>query len=287
VKRCPKLPEPASLTAYRTAQPNGTWEQMQNDPFYGGQQAYAEIKPTLVRGQRGLCAYCERRISSGLADEELNMSRPRQRVEHFHPKSDVGGLINWALHWPNLWAVCTGGNQAPPAGEHADPAEYLAPTPENSSCDAFKDRQIQIGQLNLSPEGQILAPHELPAFPRLFKYAWDGSMEPDTETCITFVAPNNHHPDTVTLVRETIKNLNLNCGRLSGVRYVVRKKLEDIIAQIRLQNAHVNPQLLLRTLAQRLLSNNPNSMWTEFFTLIRWRLGQVAEEHLQATGFTG
>jgi len=56
MKMCPKLPEPPSLTAYRLAQPQAQWDTMKDDAFHGGQQAYGDVKRTLVRGQRCLCA---------------------------------------------------------------------------------------------------------------------------------------------------------------------------------------------------------------------------------------
>jgi hypothetical protein len=62
MKICKKMPEPASLDAYRSAQPEGTWDQMRDDPYHGGQPAYRDIKSTLVKAQRCLCAYCEIRM---------------------------------------------------------------------------------------------------------------------------------------------------------------------------------------------------------------------------------
>jgi uncharacterized protein (TIGR02646 family) len=64
---------------------------------------------TLVIGQRCLCTYCEIKIADGTSDAEIGAKTHEQRVEHFHPKDDVNLPPNWALHWPNLWAVCQGG----------------------------------------------------------------------------------------------------------------------------------------------------------------------------------
>lgn len=287
MKQCRKLLEPATLTNYRAAQPDGTWDAMKNDPHHDGQQAYYDIKATLVCGQRGLCAYCERRITKGLTEAELAESRAQQQVEHFHPKNDVSGPVNWALHWPNLWAVCTGGSRVPAGGGLGDPADYLPPLPENLSCDAFKDHQIQTGQLPQNPEGWVLAPQEVPPFPRLFQYAPDGSPEPDAETCSEHIVAGNQHPDTATLVAETIKHLNLSCVRLNRLRHVARQKLRDMIRQLREKYPRGNPRELLLGLARRLLSSTETSVWAEFFTLVRWVLGAAGEEHLQQIGYTG
>jgi uncharacterized protein (TIGR02646 family) len=153
VKACLKLPEPASLTAYRQAQPSASWDNMRNDSLHGGQQAYLDVKRSLIRGQRGLCAYCEIRLADGLDDQAIDAKRHEQRVEHFHPRSDNSDPLNWALHWLNLWAVCLGGSDRPPAGVPADPLRFQEPLPANLSCDAFKEGQIERGRLPASPEG--------------------------------------------------------------------------------------------------------------------------------------
>lgn len=287
MKHCRKPPEPPSLTAYRAAQPNATWEQMRDDPLHGGQEAYADIKPALVRGQRGLCAYCEIHVTKGLTHSDLEESKAQQRVEHFHPKSDTTGPMNWALHWPNLWAVCLGGSQKPPEGEPLDPRHYLPPLPENLSCDAFKDYQIRVGRLAPAPEGWMLAPDEVPPFPRLFQFAPDGTPEPDPAGCAACSVPGNRHPDTATLVSETIKHLNLGCSRLNRNRRIARAQLEKRIAQLRTDNPGGDPRAILLHLARQLFSNNQGSRWAEFFTLIRWRLGETAEARLREMEFAG
>ncbi len=287
MKRCVKPMEPASLATYRAAQPQGTWDQMRDDALHGGQDAYADIKPALVRAQRGLCAFCEVRITGGLDDVALDASRSRQRVEHFHPKSDVDGALNWTLHWPNLWAVCPGGSDKPPEGEPFDPHRYLPPLPQNLSCDAHKDHQIQAGRLDPNPEGWVLAPDEVPAFPRLFRYAPDGKPEPDTTGCGAHEVPGNRHPDTATLVLATIRHLNLGCERLNRSRCIAKAQLEKQIEALRKAHPGVAPRDILLQLARRLLSTNPNTPWVEFFTLVRWRLGETAETRLREMSFVG
>jgi len=285
VKPCRKLPEPSTLIVYRTAQPESTWEEMKDDPWHGGQLSYVDVKRTLVRGQRCLCAYCEIRIARGPSDPELQASTRDQRVEHFHPKADLNRPPNWALHWPNLWAVCLGGDRRPPAGEPFDPERYLPPLPDNLSCDAFKDHQIKAGKLNASPEGWMLAPNELPAFPGLFQFAPDGTPEPCPENCAAHIVLNNRYPDTATLVSRTIEHLNLGCARLNRSRCIAKARLEKMIEGFRENSRGANPQQLRLQLARRLFSNDVSTPWPEFFTLIRWRLGEPAEEHLHAIAF--
>jgi len=287
VKRCQKLPEPATLTAYRQAQPAGTWDEMRDDAMHGGQQAYRDIKRILTRGQRCLCAYCEGRIAQGTTDEELDARRDQQCVEHFHPKEDRNHPPNWALHWSNLWAVCDGGAKRPPTGEAIDAMRYLPPLPENLSCDAFKGHQIRTGRLDMNPDGWILKPDEIPAFPLLFQFAPDGTPEAHPRNCAAVTVANNKHQDTATLVSETIRHLNLGCPRLNRNRRIAKDQLRKQIQQVRKRTRGIQPRDALLLLARRLFSQRAESPWPEYFTLIRWHLGEPAEEHLRAIQFAG
>ena len=204
-----KLAEPATLAAYRQEQLDASWDNMRNDPFHGGQQAYLDIKQTLMQGQRGLCAYCEIRLVNSLTSEAIYAKRHEQRVEHFHPKEDRNGSVNWALRWSNLWVVCLGGSQAPPDGTPIDLNHYMPPLPDNLSCDAFKDHQIKIGKLPANPEGWLLAPNEVTAFPLLFQYAPDGTPEPHSTNCVLVRITSNFYSDTATIVSKTIEHLNI------------------------------------------------------------------------------
>lgn len=287
MKRCNKLNEPPSLATYRNAQPNSTWEAMKDDPWHGGQQAYHEIKQTLVQGQRGLCAYCELRITKGFSETELDASRPEQRVEHFHPKSDQNPNHNWALDWSNLWAVCHGGSQAPLAGLPANASTYLEPLAINLSCDAHKDQQITLGKLASDPKGYLLAPNDVVAFPQLFQFAPDGAPEACLENCATVVIPNNRYADTATLVSRTIEHLNLGCNRLNRNRSKVKGQLIKQIELLRKRAKGESPQNAMLKLARRIFSSDTNTLWPEYFTFLRWSLGKSAEEHLKSVQFMG
>ncbi len=287
MKKCMKLSEPPTFEAYRQAQPQGSWDQMRNDPFHGGQQAYTDVKRTLVRGQRCLCAYCEIEIAGGTDDADIDAKKHEQRVEHFHPKEDRSGTLNWSLHWPNLWAVCLGGSQRPPDGVLVNSSQYLWPLPDNLSCDAHKDFQIRAGKLSANPEGWIIAPDEVPAFPLLFQYAPDGSPEPDLPHCTSVTLPNNNYPDTTTLVSKTIEHFNLGCPRLNRNRCIAKAQLEKQIQKAQQSAPGVPPQRVMLDLARRLLAQDADTPWPQYFSLIRWRLGDPAEAHLRSINYAG
>ncbi len=275
--------EPPTLTTYRAAKPDATWEEMRDDPFDGGQQAARDTKTTLVRGQRCLCAFCEVQIANDCTDAAIAARRAEQRVEHFHPKSDTTRPPNWNLHWPNLWAVCLGGSKQDAAAQE----DVRFPLPENLSCDAFKDHQIAKGVLPESPEGWVLAPDEVPTFPILFQYAPEGTPEPHPANCAATVIPNHHYADTAEFVAKTIEHLNLGCFRLNEARRIVRAQLEKRITSVRETSQGAEPDDVLLGLARRLFSQDPASPWPQFFSLIRWKLGPAAERHLQEIQFTG
>jgi hypothetical protein len=157
--------------------------------------------------------------------------------------------------------------------------------PENLGCDAFKDHQIKAGKLASDPDGWILAPDEVPAFPLLFHFAPDGKPEPHVENCASQTLPNNHHADTSVLVARTIERLNLGCARLNRSRCIVRARLEKQIQRARQQAPGASPPEVLLHLARRVFSTDVDSPWPQFFTLVRWRLGEQAEAHLRSISF--
>jgi uncharacterized protein (TIGR02646 family) len=283
VKKCEKLPEPQALSTYRQARPNDTWDKMKDDPLCGGQSAYSDVKRALVKSQRCLCAFCETRIADGMMDADFDAKKHEQRVEHFHPKNDTSRPPNWALHWQNMWAVCLGGSR-----QDTNQQEHVIyPLPENLSCDAYKDRQITTGKLSPCPEGWVLRPDEIPAFPLLFQYAPDGMPEPHHKNCAMVIIQGNQYPDTITLVAKTIEHLNLGCSRLNRRRCIVKNQLEKEIERERKKNPGVPSLTILTQIARKQFSSNVTSPWPEFFSLIRWRLGTVAEQHLASINFSG
>lgn len=282
VKYCKKLPEPASLAGYRAENPDAKWDEMRNDHLHDGIRAAQEIKVTLIKGQRCLCAYCECQLAADNSDASIQEHKASQRVEHFHPKS-LKRPPNWDLLWTNLWAVCMGGSTQTEEVRSTG----LHPLPDNLSCDSFKDHQQQRGRLPDNPAGFILAPDEVPAFPRLFSFSPDGVPEPDIKNCATITITSNRYQTTHELVSKTIEHFNLGCFRLAERRRIARAQLEKRIEQTRKQNPGKTPREVMDTFARSMFSRNCDRAWPEFFTLIRWRLGDVAEQQLVDIGFDG
>jgi uncharacterized protein (TIGR02646 family) len=270
VKRVLKGNEPARLRAFRQAQPLATWEQMRNDPMNGGRQAYADIRAEAIISQGGLCAYCEIDIRD---NDPL-----KSRVEHFHAKSHTGTPTNWALHWPNMLAVCVGGSNPHDSDPHT-----LQPIAKNLSCDAHKDQWIQQGNLPVACEGWVIDPLLLAAIPSLFAInKTSGELRANETTCANAPAwPNNHHADVKMLVEFTIAALNLNSQRLCEAR---RRVIFDIEHnKKRLNNSGVAAQQVFSLLAKRYLGKP----WPGFFTTICLCLGVAADSHLQQTNYQG
>lgn len=270
MKRVLKGNEPVSLQTFRQAQPRASWEQLRNDPNNGGMQAYADIRSEANLSQGGLCAYCEIDIRD---NDPL-----KSRVEHFHAKSHTGTPINWALHWPNMLAVCAGGSYRYGAAPHT-----LNPIDTNLSCDAHKDRLIQAGKLPEACEGWVIAPLLLPATPGLFAInKTTGELRADDAACANAPAwPNNQHVDVKALVEHTIAVLNLNCVRLCTARRLVIHDIERNKKKQRM--AGQSAQQGLNLLAKRYLGKP----WPGFFTTICLCLGAAADSYLQQVQYQG
>lgn len=246
MKRVEKSAEPQSLADFRTACPDGTWEQMRNDALHNGQQVYADCRSQTGADQRGLCAYCEIR---------LNENQPHKwRVEHIHPKSLSDSEHNWNLDWQNLLSVCNGGE-----------SEGCAETPlrENRSCDASKNNSLL-----------AVSPLDIPAFPNVFvfdKANWHLHADPDACALAGLDAAQ---------LEQSIETLNLNCHRLARLR---REVLFDIDKRKkRLRVSGYTPKDAVPLLAKGLFQ----AQWPEFFTTIRCCLGAAAEDYLRSINYT-
>ena len=271
MKRVVKGTEPTYLTTFRDAIPHGTWEQLRDDPHYGGQNAYQHCRMQSIRDQNGLCAFCEIDIRDG--------NPLKSRVEHFHPKSDAANNHNWALDWNNMLGVCNGGSNPHLIAD----GFHLKPTEKNLSCDAHKDRMIQTGRLAQKCEGWIINPLMLAAFPSLFQiHKGTGHLLPDVAGCAALSNwPDKQHTSLESLVQFTIDMLNLNCDRLAQARLRV---IWDIERNKRLQRqSGYTPQQGLTNLVHRYF----RIQWPAFFTTIRLCLGNVAEEHLLEIHYQG
>lgn len=269
VKRVCKGIEPETLKAFRSAMPTSSWDGMRDDTKWNGKQAYLDCREHTISDQGGLCAYCEIGIHE---NDPLKC-----RVEHFHPKSSTTHGHNWALDWNNMLAVCSGGSQ----GASVDPAHYLAPLPNNLSCDAHKDRQIQLGKLDANCAGLILSPLQISAFPILFIVsAFDGTIAPNYNDLSKMPPPpGSKHSTVAALVEHTIDMLNLNCDRLKRARLVVVRNIENGKKEQRSKG--FNAEQGMTNLAKRYFVRT----WPAFFTTIRSRLGPAAEVHLKQKFF--
>jgi len=253
VKRCLKSdPEPECLSTFRNAQPQGTWSEFRDT------QCYQTIRATTRADQGGFCAYCERLLAEN-----------DRQIAHFHPKSDPNGGVNWALHWPNLWFACCGGDQA----TMVHPDAYLPPTEENRSCDVAKENKIV--------DGEVLSPADVPAFPRLFRYEQRMDcmdITPDEANCTAAGID-------MVITQATVATFNLNCRRLSEARMRVHRMIESQIKRLR-ENSP-KPEIHFAALVQRYLAKSADGNWKPFFTMIRWRFGTAAETYLQSINYEG
>lgn len=268
MKRVTRPQEPIELTNFRQAAPTSTWEQMRNDANYNGPEAYDICREQLIAAQGGICAYCEIDIRD---NDPLKC-----RVEHFHPKSDISAVHNWALDWNNMLGVCAGGSY-----KHAEVPYAQEPLADNLSCDAHKDRMIQSRKLQEPCEGWIIDPSLLSASPSLLRLEMStGKLFPNTGQCETTNAwPGNMHPDMESLVQHSLDMLNLNCDRLCQARL---KLIRDIERNKKKQREKgLSPAQGLSNLAARYLRQR----WPAFFTTIRLCLGNAAEAHLTNIGF--
>lgn len=196
MKHCRKAPlEPECLTKYRKLHSSSTWDDFRH---HEKAKCYGEVRDSLWSSQGCLCAYCEIRL------EREPGSIPNEQIAHFHPKSDQVSGYNWALDWSNLWVACLGGTRSTDRRDGTDATEYGLP--ENRSCDEATEDKVL--------DGMILRPDEIPAFPRLFRYAQLPDrldIKADADLCEKAEIP-------VERVEQTIEELNLNCRRLAEAR---------------------------------------------------------------------
>ena len=270
MKRVRKSDEPPHLTGFRRSRPDATWAELRNDAHFGGMQAYDDVRDTTALDQGRICAYCEIEVDPANA--------LRIRVEHFHSKSDVqANAVNWALHWPNMLAVCLGG------GNPAMPAPFFAdPLPANLSCDSHKAHFEQIGRLAIPCDGDVLNPLLTPAYPSLFKYLHSvGELEPDPVACNATVIAGNRHASTEALVARTIEVFNLNCIRLCDARLIISRSIERDKKAARQEG--LSPDAGLARIASRKFVQS----FPQFFTTVRACLGQAAETYLQGIQYNG
>ena len=268
MKRVIKGTIPTTLAGYIQAYPNATWGGMSNDGFKNGIKAAVDCRDQAISDQGGLCAYCERSISS---DE------PHHRgIEHFHSKSDVDSSRNWGLDWENMLAVCDGGSKS------SKQEQWIYPLPRNLSCDAHKNHMNQKGGLPKACEGYLLNPLDIPAFPNLFTFNKStGELMPNPIACEVVQFTDNKYESTYELISRTVEILNLNCDRLKVDRILVMRSIDKSIEILR--DNEVRPS----EMPEKLVSRYFNTKWPQYFTTIRCCLGSIAEDYLQSIEFAG
>lgn len=247
---------PPILKKFIKYNPNEKWERFRR----AGRKGYRQVKEQLLKDQHGLCAYCE--ISIRLADDEESVDD--FRVEHFHPKGETDFKVhNYHLDWQNLLGVCHGGSQP-----NVEEAKWrFSRRKRDRSCDVPKGGK-PINEY-------ILNPLEIPADTRLFKYAEiNGKMFVDEETC---------PQELVEKAKNSIRELNLNAPRLMRMRKTVIDVLQEEIEVSLLSGMEIEE--VAKVLAETFLLPDDQGNYQDFFTVIRWFLGDVAEDVLREKNY--
>lgn len=261
LKKINKSTPPNTLTVFATKHPQENWETFRN---HHASADYKDIKKLLLIDQGGLCAYCETRIH--------DLPESQQRIEHYHPKSDLSNPAkNWALDWNNLLLVCLGGS---------DFDKTRHPLPRNLSCDAHKDHLITTGKLSKACENKCLNPLTLTTLDCLFNFDKStGALTVNLAICHQLANADSQYQDLADLLNETIHILNLNCQRLLDDRLNILVYYNKIIAKARKNN----DKKIFEKLAARWFS----TQWPSFFTTRRILLGQHAERYLNKNNYGG
>lgn len=255
MKNIIKGAEPHALKQYVAATPNNSWEQ-----FTKKEPRRSSVQQQLISDQGGICAYCEIDLKPATGNAQADF-----RVEHFHPKSDNARGHNWHLDWQNLLAVCHGGSQTDVVDA------VLRHTSPNHSCDVPKG--------NNDWDAIILNPLSLAATPGLFRFERStGAIQVDPQSCQKAAVD-------IAKAQATVDNLHLDSARLRNLR----KPILDLLNQRLLSMVETGMPLeeARQRLARAALTKNANQHWPAFLSAIRYYLGEAAEQHLQAIGYTG
>lgn len=186
------------------------------------QNCYNEVVESLTSNQSGLCAYCE------CSTTENNHS-----VEHFLPKSSFEKLT---FDWENLYLTCR---------ESASSVD--------ASCNSKKS--------NLNPQGKVINPKDIPAYPCLFSVGLsDGELKIQEEAC-------KEANIDIGLIESSIEHLGLNCERLKQARLRVVNSVNSFIKALIAKNQ--SGQQLIESLCKRYFGGISNGKMEQFFTTIR------------------
>ena len=240
--------------------PHNSWE---NFRHHNSGQDYNSIKDLIFTDQGEICAYCEKSLKNNYPH--------KQRIEHYHSKSDKSILnINWALNWNNVIGVCLGGEDT--KNTHS--------LPGNLSCDAHKAHLENKKILSKQCEGHILDPLDMFATPALFNFnKATGELEANTDACNQYIPKDNTFNTSAELVSNTIKVFNLNCDRLIENRLQVFHDHQRKIKSARQKhNTQIHNQLAKAWFHEK---------WPSFFTTRRILLGRHAEDYLNTLQYNG
>ena len=252
MKKILKSSPPNVLILYEISNPTKKWEDFRN--FNGGKD-YSKLKILIFQDQGQLCAYCETRIE--------NNQYEKQRIEHFNDKSNSTPINNLHLKWDNVFGVCLGGSDI----RNKDNPQFR--TPENLSCDAYKGKNIT-----------ILNPLYMISFPNLFQLdRRTCELKANTSNCQLLSFLDNPYNTTEEFVTNTIRDLNLNCNRLTNNRYKILINYNQEIEKGR----KAKDRNVFKKLAQKWFSKK----FPSFFTTRRILLGKHAEEFLIRNHYRG
>ena len=216
-----------------------SWEGFRS---HDGGRAYREVVETLTNLQRGLCGYCE-----------IRLTEVDRQVEHVVPQSHPRRGTLLALAVENLMACCKGGT-----AYRDDPDRYWKPVKQNRSCGEAKGDRA---------DSEFMDPRALPEFPSLIRVLDDGQVEADPEAC-------GSEGMSATSVTLTIELLNLNARRLRVARAKRWRALNDEWGE-RLADTEEMQR------AARIEVLPVDGRLPEFFTTSRSYFGPAAERVLQ------
>ena len=144
---------------------NGTWKR-----FKRNTAAKEELVNKLIEIQRGLCGYCETKLSND-----------NYQVEHFIPQSDPKRGQNLSLNCTNLIACCSGG---------------LQPNTKQLSCGQAKADKIC-----------TIDPREVPALPSLMRVLPNGEIEPNKANCECMGIDSSKVSEGIEILKLNVKRL--------------------------------------------------------------------------------
>lgn len=261
MKKITKSNEPDALNEYRELNPIDDWKK--GFKRNAGKQPNIDVRQALLSEQKGLCVYCEIDLKDGGGNAINDF-----RVEHFYPENPKpedkrNDSINYALHWPNMFGCCTGGNT-----KSVVDSDIRYTNPE-FSCDVDKANNDWTSQL-LDP---LL---DIPAFPPIFEFNEDGNMSVKADC-----------PNTIkTKAEHSIILLKLDSSRPVKFRQSTIEKLRAQLMELT-EVGQIEFEEAMKILAESHLSKDKDGNYQAFFSTIRWYLGPDGENYLESVDYDG